>query len=70
MAIRIIRFTVAALLVTTLAGAQAPSTTPGGAPQTGSNDPFPSPIAATEGVVRVSFVEFATFPTSRDSPRG
>ena len=68
MAIRIIRFTVAALLVSTLAGAQAPSTTPGGGPQTGSNDPFPSPIAATEGVVRVSFVEFASVPDIAGQP--
>lgn len=26
------------------------------------NDPFPAPIAATEGVVKVNFVEFATLP--------
>ena len=27
-----------------------------------TNDPFPAPIAATEGVIRVNFVEFATLP--------
>ena len=27
-----------------------------------SSDPFPSPIAATEGVIRVDFVEFASIP--------
>ncbi len=26
------------------------------------NDPFPTPIAATEGVIKVNFVEFATLP--------
>lgn len=26
------------------------------------NDPFPAPIAATEGVIKVNFVEFATLP--------
>src|SRR5688572_31872392 len=67
MAIRIIRFTLAALLVSAFAGAQAPSTAPG-APQTASNDPFPSPIAATEGVVRVSFVEFASVPDIAGQP--
>ena len=25
-------------------------------------DPFPTPIAATEGIIRVSFVEFASIP--------
>jgi glucose/arabinose dehydrogenase len=61
MAIRIIRVTVAALLMTAFAAAQAPSTPPGAA-QPAGNDPFPAPIAATEGVVRVSFTEFATIP--------
>ena len=27
-----------------------------------SNDPFESPIAATRGVIRVDFVEFASLP--------
>ena len=39
-----------ALLVTTTAAAQAP------------NDPFPAPIEATQGVVRVGFREFAAIP--------
>ncbi len=26
------------------------------------NDPFPAPIAATEGVIKVNFVEFASLP--------
>jgi len=29
-----------------------------------SNDPFPQPIAATEGVVKVNFKEFASLPDS------
>ena len=40
----------AALLVTSGALAQAPT------------DPFPMPIPATDGVIRVAFVEFATIP--------
>jgi hypothetical protein len=40
------------LLAAATAAAQAP------------NDPFPAPIQATEGVVRVSFREFATLPDS------
>ena len=31
-------------------------------PPKASNDPFPQPIAATEGVITVSFTEFATLP--------
>jgi hypothetical protein len=27
-----------------------------------SSDPFPTPLPAVEGVVRVSFVEFASLP--------
>lgn len=30
--------------------------------QSGSNDPFPTPIQATEGVIVVNFTEFATVP--------
>ena len=26
------------------------------------NDPFPAPIVATEGVIKVNFVEFASLP--------
>ena len=33
-----------------------------------TNDPFPSPIAATEGVIRVDFVEFASIPDIDGSP--
>lgn len=41
------------LLLTSLASTQAPRTT---------NDPFPRPIAVTEGVIAVRFVEFASLP--------
>src|SRR5580765_1539265 len=35
-----------------------------------SNNPFPEPIPATEGVVTVNFVEFATVPDAgADAPR-
>jgi hypothetical protein len=35
-----------------------------------SNDPFPEPIAATEGVIRVNVAEFATIPDiSGEAPR-
>ena len=47
---RMIRGMAAALLVASGALAQAPT------------DPFPNPIPATEGVIRVRFVEFATIP--------
>ena len=47
---RMIRGMAAALLVASGALAQAPT------------DPFPNPIAAAEGVIRVRFVEFATIP--------
>ena len=33
-----------------------------------SNDPFPSPIPATEGAIRVDFVEFAQIPDVDGSP--
>jgi hypothetical protein len=32
------------------------------------NDPFPAPIAATEGVIRVNFVEFASLPDIAGQP--
>ena len=52
------RVIVAALLVAVPALAQAPT------------DPFPAPIAATEGVIRVRFVEFASIPdTAGEAPR-
>ena len=41
---------VAALLLATPALAQT------------TNDPFPTPIAATDGIIKVSFVEFASIP--------
>jgi hypothetical protein len=44
------RICAATLLVSVCALAQAP------------NDPFPAPINATEGVIKVNFVEFATLP--------
>jgi len=34
--------------------------------QTTTNDPFPTPIAATEGVIKVNFVEFASLPDLGD----
>jgi len=64
MAIRIIRLTVAALLMASGALAQS---APAGA-QPAANDPFPTPIAATDGVVRVSFTEFATIPDVAGQP--
>ena len=33
-----------------------------------SNDPFPSPIASTSGVIRVDFVEFASIPDIDGAP--
>ena len=33
-----------------------------------SNDPFPSPISASEGVIRVNFVEFASIPDIDGEP--
>ncbi len=33
-----------------------------------SNDPFPSPIASTDGVIRVDFVEFASMPDMDGAP--
>ena len=47
------------LLATLLLAAPAVAQTP---PALTSNDPFPEPIPATEGVIRVNFVEFATIP--------
>ena len=36
--------------------------------QNTTNDPFPAPIPATDGVIRVSFVEFATVPDINGEP--
>ena len=33
-----------------------------------TNDPFPEPLSATEGVIRVDFVEFASIPDSDGGP--
>ena len=55
---RMIRGVTAALLMASAALAQAPT------------DPFPSPIPATEGVIQVRFVEFATVPDiAGEAPR-
>jgi hypothetical protein len=51
----------AALLVASPLSAQQPST-PAPLPPGQSNDPFPSPIAATEGVIRVNVRDFASLP--------
>lgn len=56
-----IRSTFGALLF--LASALAPPTF-----AQSSTDPFPSPIEATAGVVKVSFVEFATLPNAGADP--
>ena len=36
--------------------------------QTATNNPFPNPIEATEGVIRVNYVEFATLPDVNGEP--
>src|SRR5687767_3833878 len=64
MAIRIICLTVTALLIASAALAQPAPTSA----QPTATDPFPTPIAATEGVVRVSFTEFATIPDVAGQP--
>src|SRR5687768_12332982 len=64
MAIRIICLTVTALLIASAALAQPAPTSA----QPTATDPFPTPIAATEGVVRVSFTEFATIPDIAGQP--
>src|ERR1700681_2820369 len=33
-----------------------------------SNNPFPAPIPATEGVIKVNFVEFASVPDAGTDP--
>ena len=70
----IIRATVAALILGTLAYAQAPQAPQGarqGGPPPGpvaipgvanAADPFPTAIPATDGVIRVNVVEFASIP--------
>jgi hypothetical protein len=56
-----IRLCAAVLLVASLSSAQQPPA-PAPLPPGQSNDPFPSPIAATEGVIRVNVREFASLP--------
>src|SRR5262245_16906714 len=51
-------------IATLIAGALISSTLFAQAP----NDPFPAPIAATEGVVTVGFVEFAAIPDMAGQP--
>jgi hypothetical protein len=61
---RISLWAVVPVLSTVVALAQAP------APGQSSNNPFATPIAATEGVITVNFVEFATIPDiSNEAPR-
>ena len=45
-----------------LAQPPAPQSPPAPLPPGQSNDPFPAPIAASEGVIRVNFREFASLP--------
>ena len=56
MANRSLRFIAAALIAAACTSAQSQG------PAQMSNDPFPQPIPATEGVIRVGFVEFASLP--------
>ena len=52
----------AALLMTTPAQAQPGRGAPPAPPPGTTNDPFPTPIAATDGVIKVRFTEFAALP--------
>jgi hypothetical protein len=61
MATRIVAFAVAAQLVAACAGAQSQ-----GAQTT--DDPFPQPLPPAEGVIRVSYVDYATLPESGTMP--
>ena len=56
-----IRLCLVTLLVAPSLAAQQPAA-PAPLPPGQSNDPFPSPIAATEGVIRVNVREFASLP--------
>ena len=56
MTMNTIRVTLAALLAASPALAQT------------TNDPFPAPIAATEGAIKVNFVEFASIPDIDGEP--
>ena len=67
MPVRRSRVIVAALIAAactqaeSLTGNQAPAQPAQGAART-TNDPFPQPIPASDGAIRVSFVEFAALP--------
>jgi glucose/arabinose dehydrogenase len=63
MAIRLIHFVATAVLM-----ASMPSSAFAQSPAPATNDPFPQPIAATDGVVRVSYREFATIPDVDGQP--
>ncbi|MQA29295.1 MAG: hypothetical protein GEU82_05560 [Luteitalea sp.] len=52
----------AIVLATSLAAMPALAQTPSPAAAQTTNDPFPDPIPAADGVVRVSFADFATLP--------
>lgn len=60
---RVVRGLAAALLLMPLGVlAQAPASPPQPLPPGQTDDPFPGPIAATEGVIRVNVQEFASLP--------
>lgn len=63
MAPRSFRFAAAALIVAACAGLQSQSQ------ERTTNDPFPQPIPASDGAIRVSFVEFATLPDAGQPAR-
>jgi len=46
-------------------GGRAPAVPPGPGR---SNDPFPTPIPATEGVIKVNYTEFASIPDAANQP--
>jgi hypothetical protein len=58
----ITRLLVALLLMAVPASAQPPTGAPPVPPEGTTNDPFPTPIPATDGVVKVKFREFAVLP--------
>ena len=72
-------FVVTVLLIASAALAQTPAPAPAPAAPQGrgafvpsgpgrSNNPFPDPIPATDGVVTVNFIEFATIPDAAAGP--
>jgi glucose/arabinose dehydrogenase len=59
----------AALLAVLPVLAQTPAAVPQTAPRgERSTDPFPTPIPATQGVIKVNFVEFASIPDAGGQP--